>query len=261
MRNVLKFMLFLIVFGVFFSNVKAAENVINFTGTNKEFKLRDSSTGVLELDESAQTFSTHYKFSNISSIATDVGLLRAILGHIDVESLPEGIELTSAYISEGVNPDYSEAEEDFDTKIILNPENGKWAIDFDLSQAGLEFQNKTDLTFTFNYKIIDIAKVPKEFKISLIIDEYVTTSSPDNPNEVTSAINATYQLKKTLTPILGDWNQDGNVSIGDLLYARQYITGIKDLKLPPVEIYDFNGDKNVGPGDILGLRRFLVNQQ
>ncbi|MBQ4584156.1 MAG: hypothetical protein IJA94_04650 [Bacilli bacterium] len=60
--------------------------------------------------------------------------------------------------------------------------------------------------------------------------------------------------------IKGDWDQSGKVSLNDLVYARQYITGIKDLRLPPVEIYDFNGDKKVGPGDIIGLRQLLVTQ-
>ena len=175
--------------------------------------------------------------------------LTGMEGKIDLETLPEGLKIIDGYLS----TENSEEVKNI-SGIILNPENGKWAIDFDLTQNGVEIQKNNSIVFVIKMQITDSTKLNNEFSLTMkdfsyIGDngEYLTTTRPG------------YSLKSDFKNIPGgDWDGSGSFQLIDLIKYRIYLANPYALNEKQTQIVDIREDGNINLSDLILARRILV---
>lgn len=132
------------------------------------------------------------------------------------------------------------------------------------------FQNappKAALTQLYNFaKQVDRSRLPQskleQFDNAVEVAKIIL----DKPDATQAEIDTAYlQLKEALDAIndgimIGDINQDGQITVVDIIYLRNLI--MERMELTPLlfELSDVNGDGRLTITDIVGLRNIIMNR-
>lgn len=201
-------------------------------------------------------YTTYYFDLNDNYHPSTCGKMVAFQGTVDTEKLPNGLKLKEGYMNND------------EGTFTLNKDNGKFIIDFnDMSLP--QYSNNVPEnpitydrfgSFTIKYEITDSTLLEDMMEVNIINIGYVNANQKNKVIYDTDYLNSyLFQTEK------GDWNQDYEFNLVDLIAYRMYLAGYDmedfyegELSEARFSIVDLIEDNELSILDLVAARKILV---